>query len=140
MSDTDLSKLVMDAVPQTMAAIRTEMRAAARDEMTVPQFRLLVRLSRTPSTNADLAEWMGISAPTMSRMVDTLVNRHLIKREVGDRDRREVKLTLTSQGDAKYNQIRSRVAQKFSERFTHLSNTDVKTLSEGLALLRRLFA
>ena len=118
MSDLTLSKLFLDAVPLAMRSIRTEMRGIASTGLTTPQFRVIARLSKGTATNGELAEWMGVSAPTMSRMVDTLVRRELVVRKAESADRREVKLILSQKGAVVFRRSRGKVQKVFARRIS----------------------
>src|SRR5690348_16166223 len=112
--DHEYAKAILSIIPPVMRFIRTEMRIAAKSELTVPQFRILAKLSISKATNSDLAEWMGVSAPTMTRMVDPLVQRQFVTRETGSEDRRQINLELTASGQALFNKVFKRVHLKFT--------------------------
>jgi len=139
MQDSDYAKTILDVIPPTMRYIKNEMRNSAKSELTVPQFRLLAKLSRSLATNNELAEWMGVSAPTMTRMVDSLVKRNLIKRTSEPADRRQVKLSLTDGGQTLYQKIHRAVHAKFTEKVAYLTAEKKKALTNGLNVLRELF-
>ncbi len=156
MSDLNCAKLILKTVPTTMRRIRTEMRTSARAAMadlTVPQFRILVRLSLSIATNKELAEWIGVSPPSMTRMVRHLIRKGLIKRlsvsplelQLEGRstkirhDRREVRLTLTSKGQAVYQNTYEEVLSIFTDLVSKLDSENKQTLSRGLQILGTLF-
>ena len=70
------------------------------EDVTLPQFRALVVLSRPARvTVSDLAEALDIHQSTATRLCDRLVRKRLIRREPGvAADRRETSLTLTASG------------------------------------------
>ena len=70
------------------------------DDVTLPQFRALVVLTRpTPVTVRDLADALDTHPSTATRMCDRLVRKRLIRRQPGvAADRRETSLTLTASG------------------------------------------
>jgi DNA-binding MarR family transcriptional regulator len=70
------------------------------DEVTLPQFRALVVLSRpTPVTVGDLAAALAIHPSTATRMCDRLARKQLLRRNLGaSTDRRETTLSLTGRG------------------------------------------
>jgi DNA-binding MarR family transcriptional regulator len=139
MQDHDYVRLILEVVPQTMRSIKTEMRAAAKQELTVPQFRVFNRLSKSVTTNSELAEWMGVTAPTMSRMVDGLVKRKLVRRLVPEGDRRQVLLELTERGKVTFAEIAGEVREKFAVRIAGLNPDEKRGLESGLRILSELF-
>jgi len=64
------------------------------------QFRILHALYHREYTLGELAERMEVSAPTVSRMIDTLVERGYVARYPDAADRRKVWLRLTEAGHA----------------------------------------
>src|SRR5579871_2478158 len=83
-SDAEHAKTILDVIPGVVKELRREMRSLAQagidPSMTVPQFRVLNRLNDGPLANREIAEWMGVTAPTASRMIDVLVRRGLVDR------------------------------------------------------------
>ena len=139
--EKDAAKLIVDVTPNIMRAIRLEMRVVRGAGLSVPQFRVIARIALSGScTNRDLAEWMGVSAPSMSRMVDTLVRRGLIVRKTQESDRREVLLDLTPRGWKTYRNFRTSVEKKFANYLTDVPMRSKKAILEAFPTLADLFA
>jgi len=69
-------------------------------DVTLPQYRALVVLaSRGPQRVVDISAELGVSSSTGTRMCERLVRKGLVRRERSDTDRREVRLTLTADGE-----------------------------------------
>jgi DNA-binding MarR family transcriptional regulator len=65
------------------------------------QLRALTALRARPSANlAQLAEDLGVTVSTASRLVDRLVAVDWVRRRPSERTRREISLTLTDSGTA----------------------------------------
>ena len=70
--------------------------APALEEMTMPQFRILVVLDGEGALRmGDLAERIGVHPSTLSRTVDRLVGGGWLARASGEESRREVHVALT---------------------------------------------
>lgn len=93
---------VVDAVltaSRVLVAIAARSLAGAAEEVTLPQYRSLVVLaSRGPQSVAALAEAVGVTPPTATRMCDRLVRKGLVRRRSDRRDRRQVRVALTGDG------------------------------------------
>ena len=90
---------ILDVTPQIIQAIRVQMRAQHQHDLSVPQFRTLTFLSRHPGSSLSAAaEHIGLTLPTMSVLIEGLVQRGLVDRVPDLRDRRRVLLTLTPDG------------------------------------------
>ena len=70
------------------------------DDVTLPQFRALVVLTRpTTVTVGDLAEALDIHPSTATRLCDRLERKRLVRRHPGvSPDRRETTVSLTAKG------------------------------------------
>jgi DNA-binding MarR family transcriptional regulator len=81
--------------------MRASLRAADQlDEVSVIQLRALTVLRAAPDANlAQLAEGMGVTVSTTSRLVDRLVAADLVDRRPAPRTRREIALRLTARGE-----------------------------------------
>lgn len=134
-----LAKVILDVVPTAMRTIKTQMRAAGKNTLTVPQFRVLNRLANGAMSNQELSDWMGVSAPTMSKIVDNLVLRHLVSRKTEREDRRQVTLECTRQGHSLSNSIRKSVQKELARRISLLPQTKRMTLETGLLVLKETF-
>jgi DNA-binding MarR family transcriptional regulator len=101
-SAAESSDSVVDAV---LSASRVLVAVAARslsdiaEQVTLTQYRSLVVLtSRGPQNLAGLAEAVGVTPATATRMCDRLIKKRLIIRRAQRDDRRQVRLELTKKG------------------------------------------
>jgi long-chain acyl-CoA synthetase len=69
-------------------------------ELTLPQYRLLAMISEGSERATALAGKLALAKPSVSAMVDALVERKLVTRARVDGDRRAVRLQLTAAGEA----------------------------------------
>src|SRR5947209_15174584 len=85
---------LLDTVPLVMRVIRQHLRRH-RSGLSVPQFRTLWYVSSAagPSLSA-VADFIGLSLPAMSRLVDGLVEGRLMTRRPCADDRRHVRLSI----------------------------------------------
>jgi len=109
---------LIDAVliaSRALVAIAARSLGDVADEVTLSQYRALVVLaSRGPQRVAPLAEALGVTASTATRMCDRLVRKGLIVRRHEREDRRQVRLSLAPDGrrlvDAVTKQRRQEIA------------------------------
>ncbi len=141
MTNLDSSKLFLEVIPRTMRNVRSEIRKIAGNELTTPQYRVLAKIARTPSSNQELADWLGVSAPTISKMIDKLVQRQLVSREGVDHgaDRRQIRIRVTPKGQEKLLRVQRAVQKSFAERLSALPEPRRRELVSGLKVLKELF-
>lgn len=103
---------VTDAVltaSRVLVGISARSLAAVEDAITVPQFRLLVVLrTRGALKHSALADHLGVTPSTASRMVDRLVAGGAVRRLANPRSRREVVVELTPTGARVVDQVTAR--------------------------------
>jgi DNA-binding MarR family transcriptional regulator len=130
----------MEATPQFMQFFREEMRAGRNMDLSVPQFRALAWLNRHPGCGlGEVAEGMGLSDPSMSKLVDGLVRRGLVARVAGREDRRRVALSLTAAGTGLLADARRAAAQAYVQRLAGLPEAELERIAQSLRILRALF-
>jgi DNA-binding MarR family transcriptional regulator len=97
-----LSKDADDALRVTRALVAVATRSLSEaDGVTMPQFRALVILtSQGPTTSGELANQLHVHQSTLTRLVDRLVRKKLVRRVRVEDDRREVRVEVTNAGVA----------------------------------------
>ena len=136
----ELAKKILDVIPQSMAKIRTEMRAASPSDLSVPQYRILGSIFRGRNLAGEIAKHQGVSQPAMSKMIDSLVEKALIRRDTQSKDRRQIPLLLTPEGEAVFLKIRRTAQAEIGRRTVKMNARDRKELFQGLAQLESFFA
>lgn len=87
------------AASRALVAVAARSLAAIDEDITLPQYRVLVVLrTRGPQRAADLAAALGVTPSTASRMIERLVRKRLVQRARTRQDRRSVRVTLTDGG------------------------------------------
>nr|ADN15558.1 transcriptional regulator, MarR family [Gloeothece verrucosa PCC 7822] len=130
----------MEVMPLVMNFIRTQMRSHSASLLTVPQFRVLAFLKRHPDCSLSaVAEHLGVSRPTASAMVERLVQQGFVNRSEHPQERRQVELKLTEAGYRYFEQIREKTRKEIADQLGNLSETQLSSLREGIALLYQVF-
>lgn len=131
---------VLEVVPLIMRTIRAEMRRHRGFDLSVPQFRTLVFLNHYQGSSlSDVAEFVGLTLPSMSKLIDGLVMRQLVKREILPSDRRCVTLALTPLGQATLQTAREATQAYLAQRLAQLSTQERATVEQAMQILRPLF-
>ncbi len=131
---------VLDTVPLVMQSIRVQMRRSRGPGISVPQFRVLTYLNRTEGASLSaVADRVGLSLPAMSRLIDGLVARDLIRRRESEKDRRFVVLELTSEGRDLVRAARTAAQAHLAETLEALNGSERSQVAHAMSLLRPLF-
>jgi DNA-binding MarR family transcriptional regulator len=108
--------------------------------MSLPQFRSLVRINRTPSASLSaVAEHLGASLPTTSRIIGGLVDRGLLARADNRRDRRQIALVITRRGKAVLAAARHGAQKKMEAELLPLSPRQRASVVAAMEILENLF-
>lgn len=109
--------------------------APAHDQVSVPQFRVLVLLSaRSPQRSGELAERIGVHPSTFTRMADRLVAGGWVERAENPQSRREVLVGLTRAGDKLVRSVHQRRREEIEEVLGHLDPADRDVVLAGFEL------
>lgn len=104
------------------------------------QFSVLVRLDEGPRTPKELASIERVSAPSMSRTVNGLVELGLVARAADPTDGRQVILSLTPAGQSTIKETRRKRHEWFAAKLETLTADERALLVEATALLERVAA
>lgn len=98
---------------------------------------IMNHLFLNPNANqSDLADLMSVSKPTVSSIVDTLVRKGLVVRNIPDSDRRKTTLSLTRNGEDLVKAIRDEAVSSFSKILERLSDEEVENLNSIMRKIR----
>ena len=127
---------LLDTVPLVMRVIRQHMRGH-RSGLTVPQFRTLCFASSAEGSSLSAAsDFIGLSLPAMSRLVDGLVEQGLMERKPCADDRRHVRLSVTRDGDAALREARGLAQARLAEAVNRLSPRQRAAIVDTMQTLR----
>lgn len=140
-SPKDTARAVLEVVPLVMRTVRTEMRAAGALNLSVPQFRTLGFVAHNPQTSLSaLAEYIGLTLPSMSKLVDGLVERKLLMRQSHADDRRRITLELTARGGALLRSAHASTQAALAQHLSELGESERATVVRAMQILQPLFA
>lgn len=121
-----------------MRQLSVEAEAAGADGLTIAQFRLLAALARRDYTAGDLAAHLGVAASTISGLVTPLARRGLVERRQDEHDRRQIFLSVTSDGRDVHACIKARAQRFLAGVCGELSEESMRALLRGLSGLNHV--
>jgi DNA-binding MarR family transcriptional regulator len=123
-----------------MRSVQAEMRSHRDRELSIPQFRALNFVNRCPEASlSQLADHLGVTLPSASKLVDGLVNGELITRCDSATDRRRLMLCLTRAGEDILCAARRATQDYLKETLRSLSSDELSTVIRAMILLQPLF-
>jgi MarR family transcriptional regulator for hemolysin len=132
---------LLDVVPAIMRAIRQHMRSASVAELSVPQFRTLGFLDRRRGSSlSELAEHIGLALPSASKLVQLLLTRGYVHREIDPVDRRRTILAPTAKGKRVIKAARQATQEFLAEQIEELSDDRRHQVIQAMQTLRAVFS
>jgi len=136
----ECAREVLETVPLVMRTVRAEMRHHRAADLSVPQFRTLNFLHHQAGASlSQVAEHIGLTLPSVSLLVDGLVERKLILRNTSAADRRRVTLTLTARGQSVLDAAHGATQAALAEKLAALSAQDRGIVVQAMQALHPLF-
>jgi DNA-binding MarR family transcriptional regulator len=106
------------------------------EDVTLTQYRSLVVLaSRGPQGIASLAEALGVTPPTASRLCGRLVRKGLVRRRTDRNDRRQVRVALTEAGRRLVDVVTERRRREIADLLSAVPEDARRSVAAGLQLL-----
>ena len=106
----------------------------------MPEFRALGFInSHAGASLSDVADHIGLTLPSMSKLMDGLVERKLVTREFDSADRRRVMLGLTGRGRAILDAAHAASQTYLAEVLAALSPSERASVAQAMEALRPLF-
>ncbi|WP_295101821.1 MarR family winged helix-turn-helix transcriptional regulator [uncultured Microbacterium sp.] len=134
--DVDATDAVLHASRALLGVVARSI-APALDQVSLPQFRVLVVLTATgPLRMGALAERIGAQPSTFSRTVDRMVTNGWLARAANENSRREVLVRATPEGQ----QLVDRVTERRSEELRAILAVLTETEQKEIAAALRAFA
>jgi DNA-binding MarR family transcriptional regulator len=134
------ARAMLDGMPPVMWFIRRQMRRHRTGGLSVPQFRALCLLDRFPTAGVSLvAEHLGSSTPSASRLITGLVSRGFVTRKTCRDDRRQVALVLTPRGRTVLAMAQQATQERLAEEIQHLPPAQRATVAAAMWTLQDVF-
>ena len=137
----DCAQAVLDAVPLVMRSIRMQLRSHRHQDISVPQFRILIFINKhTDASLSEVADHIGLTLPTLSKMVDLLVTRGWVMRSPCPEDRRRLQLGLTARGKVMLDQALESTRASLARSFEGFSPDDLDRIVYSMDQLQSVFS
>ena len=128
--DTNIGRLVHRVRHALVTNIDS---ALASLDLTAAQWTVVIYLAEDLATTpAELSRLLHYDPGAMTRLIDRLEKKNIVKRAPSDADRRSVVVSLTEQGRALYPEIRPLIIDVLNHLLRGFSQTEVKQLENLL--------
>jgi DNA-binding MarR family transcriptional regulator len=132
--------LLLETMPRVLKAVRVAVGNDAERGLNVPQFRTLMFVDQHAGASlSTAAEFLGLSLPSASKLVDGLVKRGMLMRQSDRKDRRRMTLRLTRKGDALLSGVQETVRGHLAGMLDRMDTGSLGVLAEALRVLQANF-
>ena len=140
-SAAECARAVLQTVPVMMRGLGSHLRSQAGINLSIPQLRALMFLRRHEGASmSDAAEHLEIALPSVSRLVDGLVVRGLVRRQPHATDRRRVTLALTATGREALHAAQQAAEDYLAALLIRLTPSERSTVAHAMGALQGVFA
>jgi DNA-binding MarR family transcriptional regulator len=140
-SDAGLATAMRISISRLARRLRVERLGLGGTETALSDIQLaaLAALERNQAmTPGELAEYEKVQPPSMTRVIAVLEERNLVQREPHPTDRRQVILTVTTEGRALVNRVRRRREAWLAQRLQELTQEERAILRAAAPILEKL--
>ena len=140
---SECASMLLQTLHPLMRTMRDATRQIKLDQSETPtmeQFRLMQVLAARPRNLRELAAKHAVSASTMSRSIDVVVQRGWVTRMPDPADRRQVVIALSPEGEALHAGMVREVEVHLTERLSSLDEAERVQLHAALTVISRLLA
>lgn len=109
-------------------------------DLTMPQFKLLLLVASANGARVgDLAQKLGVTPPSVTTILDRLVDHGFVRRENDPIDRRLVIVRLTPQSHTLLARLNIHTDSDLIECLNEMTEEDLRSLLRGMEALRRIW-
>ena len=139
--NSPLASEILETIPVLMRVIRGEMRRQRGPSLSIAEFRALSFIGAHEGTGLSaVAEHVGLSLPSTSRIIDNLIENSLVLRSPSPHDRRRLFLSATDQGRLDMERMRSAAGRHLRARVGRIDASAQTEMVRALRGLREVFS
>ncbi|PYO76592.1 MAG: MarR family transcriptional regulator [Gemmatimonadetes bacterium] len=130
----EVAALVLNAAQLVVRLARAEVRRQHPGNLSLTQLRALDYLSADPDASLSaVADYVGLTLPSTSVLIDGLAGRGLVARRAAPGDRRRLRLRLTAAGNAGLRTVLVAARAAVADRLKDLAPRDRALITRAMA-------
>lgn len=134
----ELAEQMADLTYELLENCQIKIERTARElNLTVAEFKLLRSLGDCEKVSAgELARRLGLSSSRLTRIIEGLIKKRIVRKTVGGRDRRVAEIQLTPEGTQTRNQLKLMYVTVHQEIINLLPSDTGESVIEAMQKLR----
>lgn len=139
LTETDaVAHTLLATMPLLIRLMNSVLQSDPQDALSVPQFRALEHIAAGPLTTTELAKRRRVALASMGELVQGLVERGLVERQIDANDRRQQLLHLTEAGRQRHERAFAMLQKQLvAVLSSQLQHEEVVALATALPALQR---
>ena len=131
---------MVETLPRMFKTVKQRLRSSDPGcrELGDSQMWTLRMLAEGKQVTSDLAHHFNVTTPTMTRIVDGLVNKGLVERRLDPEDRRRIYLEVTAKGTESAKKAHEQFRVTLADYLSPLSSEQLSDIMRGFAHLKSL--
>ena len=131
---------IANSISQMQRKVRAKLsNELSQGKITIPQYHILYCLfGKGEATMSEVADYLFVSPPAVTGVVDKLVKMSLVKRSFSSSDRRIIIISLTEKGKAVISKIKSQFESLLLSVFKEFSSEEKKSFIEVIEKMGKL--
>ena len=135
MTKLNISRKYIETIPLCLGLMKPYITKVCNVEISFPKYRIIGLIISGSSTVSEIADFMHVSKPAISKLVDSLTNEKYISKHICPKDRRIVYLRATHKGIKKFEKVRHLASEMFLENLEGLNKKEVNEIQKALNVL-----
>lgn len=129
----DTSNKLFYLIPKLKKKIFSPHRLSKDSHLPSSHFHVIMYLHKNgPTSVSDIANFLGISRPNMTPIINNLISDELVERVPDPKDRRIIRIVLTNKANDFFDRQREKIKATFSEKISVLTEEDLIELNSSL--------
>lgn len=133
-------KRIAESISQMQRKMRVRLsNELSQGEITIPQYHILDYLhEKGEATMREVANYLFVTPPAVTGLVDKLVKMNFVEREFSPVDRRIINISLTTKGKTVISKIKNQFNELFLAIFKKISPEERKSFLEVAEKMEKL--
>ncbi|MDO9545449.1 MAG: MarR family transcriptional regulator [Pelolinea sp.] len=135
---TDLFRQIMVPLWHITRTQTQKLVIEGQNGITSSQFHVMHQIYKGIDSVSGLADCMHVSRPNISRLVDELVQEGVVERHRDSGDRRNIRLTLTENGEKLIQDLQKKHSEILADQFSILDDQELRTLASAFKCMKKI--
>jgi DNA-binding MarR family transcriptional regulator len=136
----ECAQILLEVMPQIWRVMKEVAQKKEFSKFSVAQFRTLKFINRNNKVSlSEISKHLGPGLSSTSKLIDGLVEKKLIKRQINEKDRRYITITLTKTGKNIMERIQKETIEHLEKSISDLSDSQYSLIINAMEILKQKY-